>query len=206
MRAVLSIACVEDCTAVGPNAHLAEAPEDRRVQDERLVGQQQLLHRRQACHRVDGAGAALFAQRRPYALELPREFVAGVENALPFPRKRLPVAFVGRQDSLGQRQHLGVLPGGLLVLNGLQALRGPLAVVRRLDGLAGQGIVGAGRDGSVQQNVCLDDQVVVGRGLRKRCLDREVRKDDVRPAGQGRRIGGFSILLPKGAQALRWRH
>ena len=38
------------------------------------------------------------------ALELLREFVAGEESALALPRKHFPVAFVGRQDALGQRE------------------------------------------------------------------------------------------------------
>ena len=188
--------------AVGADAELREAPEDRRMQHERLVGQQQLPHRRQRRDRIDGAGAGLFGQGGADALQLPRELVAGVEGALPLPRQRLAVAFVRRQHTRGQRQHLCLLPAGLLILDGLQALRGPLAVLRRLDGLAGERIVRAGRDRAIQQDVGLDDEIVVGLRQRQRRLGREFGKDDVDPARQGRRIGGLSILLTQDGQAL----
>ena len=108
------------------------------MQNKRLVGQQQLLYRCQARHRADVGRAALFTQRCPYAPKLLGELVACVENALPLPRERLAIALVGRQDALGQSEQLRLLPGGLLVLNGLQALCRPFAVFGGLDGLAGQ--------------------------------------------------------------------
>src|SRR5215471_7123415 len=95
-----------------------------------------------------------------------------------------------------------MLPGRLLILNGLQALRRSLAVVRGLDRLARQGVVGTRRDGSRQESVCLDDQVVVGLRLGKRCLDGEIRKDEIGPARQRSGIYGLSVLFPKLIQTL----
>ena len=148
------------------------------------------------------AGRLFSTQRCPYAPKLLGELVACVENALPLPRERLAIALVGRQDALGQSEQLRLVPGGLLVLSGLQALCRPFAVFGGLDGLAGQGVVSTGGDGPVQQNACVNDQVVVGCRLRKRCLDREISKDDIGPAGQGSCVRRLAILLPKSGQTL----
>ena len=97
------------------------------------------------------------------ASPLDGEIVGRAQDAQPVLVYRLPVSLVRRRQAAGKCRELRLLPARPLILDRPHALGDALLLVRRLDGLAGERIVGARLDGPVQDDMGAQEEIMVGR-------------------------------------------
>ena len=112
-------------------------------------------------------------------------------------------SLVRRRQAAGKCRELRLLPARPLILDRPHALGDAPLLVRRLDGLAGERVVGARLDGPAEDDMGAQEEIIVGRAAGgERRGDRELEEQLIGPIGQGRGIDRLSISLLKGAETL----